>query len=116
MSSLGRASGVTAATQRGSLPAYLAVILIVAIAFRSLVAPLLALVTAESALLGLLSGLIGALGDWVLTAAYNDRTLMRNALAYETARSIGRYAARTRFVELVILIHQLPTPTCSRNE
>ena len=40
--------------------------------------------------------------DWVLTAAYNDRTLMRNALAYETARSIGRYAARTRFVELRI--------------
>jgi len=40
--------------------------------------------------------------DWVLYAAYNDRTLMRNALAYETSRSIGRYAARTRFVELRI--------------
>src|SRR5687767_7507887 len=40
--------------------------------------------------------------DWVLYAAYNDRTLMRNALAYATSRSIGRYAARTRFVELVI--------------
>ena len=38
--------------------------------------------------------------DWVLYAAYNDRTLMRNALAYEISRSIGRYAARTRFVEL----------------
>jgi hypothetical protein len=38
--------------------------------------------------------------DWVLYAAYNDRTLMRNALAYEVSRSIGRYAPRTRFVEL----------------
>jgi hypothetical protein len=39
-------------------------------------------------------------GDWVLYAPYNDKTLMRNALAYETARSLGRYAPRTRFVEL----------------
>jgi hypothetical protein len=38
--------------------------------------------------------------DWILYAAYNDRTLIRNVLAYETARSMGRYAARTRFVEL----------------
>ena len=38
--------------------------------------------------------------DWVLYAAYNDKTLMRNVLAYETARRLGRYAARTRFVEL----------------
>ena len=40
--------------------------------------------------------------DWVLYAAYNDRTLMRNALAYGVSRSIGRYAPRTRFVELRI--------------
>ena len=40
--------------------------------------------------------------DWVLYAAYNDRTLIRNVLAYETARGLGAYAARTRFVELVI--------------
>src|SRR5687768_3282513 len=40
--------------------------------------------------------------DWVLTAAYNDRTLMRNAVAYAASRAIGRYAARTRFVELWI--------------
>ena len=40
--------------------------------------------------------------DWVLYAAYNDRTYMRNALAYEVSRSIGRYAPRTRFVELRI--------------
>src|SRR5687767_8188556 len=40
--------------------------------------------------------------DWVLNAAYYDRTLMRNALAYAVSRSIGRYAPRTRFVELSI--------------
>jgi len=39
-------------------------------------------------------------GDWVLYAPYNDKTLMRNVVAYETARWMGRYAARTRFVEL----------------
>jgi hypothetical protein len=39
-------------------------------------------------------------GDWVLYAPYNDKTLMRNVVAYETARAIGGYAARTRFVEL----------------
>jgi CotH kinase protein len=38
--------------------------------------------------------------DWVLYAPYNDKALMRNVLAYETARRMGRYAARTRFVEL----------------
>jgi hypothetical protein len=38
--------------------------------------------------------------DWVLYAPYNDKSLMRNVVAYETARSIGRYASRTRFVEV----------------
>ena len=38
--------------------------------------------------------------DWVLYAPYNDKALMRNVLAYETARRMGRYAARTRFVEV----------------
>lgn len=38
--------------------------------------------------------------DWVLYAAYDDRTLMRNVLAFDTARWMGRYAARTRYVEL----------------
>ena len=38
--------------------------------------------------------------DWVLYASYNDKTLMRNALAYQTARRLGRYASRTRFVEV----------------
>lgn len=48
---------------------------------------------------------VGLLGmpsddDWVLYAAYNDKTLMRNVLAYDTARQFGRYASRTRFVEV----------------
>jgi hypothetical protein len=38
--------------------------------------------------------------DWILYAPYNDKTLMRNVVAYATARGIGRHAARTRFVEL----------------
>jgi hypothetical protein len=39
-------------------------------------------------------------GDWVLYGPYNDKTLMRNVVAYATARWTGRYAARTRFVQL----------------
>jgi hypothetical protein len=39
-------------------------------------------------------------GDWILYGPYNDKTLMRNVVAYATARWTGRYAARTRFVEL----------------
>jgi len=47
-------------------------------------------------------GLLGmpADDDWVLYAAYNDKTLMRNVLVYQTARRLGRYASRTRFVAL----------------
>lgn len=51
----------------------------------------------ESPLLGMPEG-----GDWVLHAPYSDKTLMRNALAYGTSRAIGRYAPRTRFVELFL--------------
>jgi len=40
--------------------------------------------------------------DWVLYAAYNDGSLMRNVVAYRAARAVGRYAARTRHVELVL--------------
>jgi hypothetical protein len=41
--------------------------------------------------------------DWVLSASYSDKTLMRNALAYRLARTIfGRYAPHTRYVELVL--------------
>ena len=38
--------------------------------------------------------------DWILYAGYNDKTLMRNVVAYDTARRLGRYASRTRFVEV----------------
>jgi hypothetical protein len=38
--------------------------------------------------------------DWVLYAAYNDKTLMRNVVAYEASRFTGRWAAQTRFVHL----------------
>jgi len=40
--------------------------------------------------------------DWVLYAPYTDKTLMRNVLAYAIAREMGRWAARCRFVELVV--------------
>ncbi|HWC27533.1 MAG TPA: CotH kinase family protein [Solirubrobacteraceae bacterium] len=38
--------------------------------------------------------------DWILNAVHSDRTLSRDALAYATARRLGRWAPRTRFVEL----------------
>ena len=38
--------------------------------------------------------------EWVLYAPYPDKTLMRDALAYELSGKMGRYAPRTRFVEL----------------
>ena len=38
--------------------------------------------------------------DWILHAPYSDKTLMRNHLMYTWSRAIGRYAARTHFVEL----------------
>jgi hypothetical protein len=40
--------------------------------------------------------------DWVLNATYNDRSLLRDALAYKLGRDLGRYAPQTRFCELVI--------------
>ena len=39
--------------------------------------------------------------DWILSARYQfDRALMRNPLIYDLSRQIGRYAVRTRFVEV----------------
>ena len=38
--------------------------------------------------------------DWVLYAPYADKTLMRDVLAYELSNLMGRYAPRTRFVEV----------------
>lgn len=40
--------------------------------------------------------------DWVLYAPYPDKTLMRDVLAYELSNKMGRWAARTRFVEVFL--------------
>ena len=40
--------------------------------------------------------------DWVLYAPYFDRTLLRDALIYDLSNRIGRYAPRTRFVEVFV--------------
>ena len=40
--------------------------------------------------------------DWVLYAPYSDKTLLRDVLAYELSNQIGRYAPRTRFVEVFV--------------
>lgn len=40
--------------------------------------------------------------NWIMHAPWDDRTLMRNAIAYQISRDMGRYAPRTRFVELFL--------------
>jgi hypothetical protein len=40
--------------------------------------------------------------DWVMYAPFEDKTMMRDVLAYELARRMGHYAPRTRYVELFI--------------
>jgi len=40
--------------------------------------------------------------DWILYAAYNDKSLLRNVLSYKLSNDMGLYASRTRFVELVL--------------
>ncbi|MCB0746635.1 MAG: CotH kinase family protein [Ignavibacteriae bacterium] len=40
--------------------------------------------------------------DFVLRAGYMDKTLMRDALAYSMYRNMGRWAPRTRHVELIL--------------
>ncbi|RMF09445.1 MAG: spore coat protein CotH [Candidatus Neomarinimicrobiota bacterium] len=40
--------------------------------------------------------------DWVFYGPYVDQSLIRNVLAYQLSRAIGRYASRTRYCELVI--------------
>ncbi len=41
--------------------------------------------------------------DWILSGRYEmDRALMRNPLIFELSNQIGRYAVRTRFVEVFI--------------
>ncbi|MFM7672422.1 MAG: CotH kinase family protein [Bacteroidota bacterium] len=40
--------------------------------------------------------------DYALYAPYTDKTLMRNFLSYTFTRELGRWAARCRYVELVV--------------
>ncbi len=53
--------------------------------------------TIDTALLGMPSE-----NDWVLNASYSDKSLMRNAFTYATARAMGRYASRTMHVDVVL--------------
>jgi hypothetical protein len=58
----------------------------------------------DAAGIGISVSLLGmpAEEDWVLSAPYNDKSLMRDVLAYKMGRDLNRYAPRTRFCELVI--------------
>ena len=40
--------------------------------------------------------------DWVLYAPWQDKTMIRNVLAYQLSNDMGRYASRTRYVELYL--------------
>jgi hypothetical protein len=40
--------------------------------------------------------------DWVLSASYTDKTLLRNTLGMTLALSMGQYASRTRHCELLL--------------
>ena len=40
--------------------------------------------------------------DWVLNTSYNDKTFMRDVLAYDLANRMGRYATRTRYCEMMV--------------
>ena len=40
--------------------------------------------------------------DWILSGPFADRSLIRNALAYDLSSKLGQYAPRTRFCELFV--------------
>ena len=40
--------------------------------------------------------------DWILYAPFSDKSLMRNVVAYDIYRSMGYYAPRTKFCQLLI--------------
>lgn len=40
--------------------------------------------------------------DWILLANYNDKSLVRNALAFQLFRKMGHYAPRTQTVEVIV--------------
>jgi spore coat protein CotH len=45
---------------------------------------------------------MSAAEDWILHGPYADKSLIRNVLAYQVSNNIGRYAPKTKFVELEI--------------
>lgn len=40
--------------------------------------------------------------DWILLANYNDKTFMRNTLAFQLFRKFSHYAPRTQMVEVIV--------------
>jgi hypothetical protein len=40
--------------------------------------------------------------DWVLQGPYSDKSLMRNYLSYNWSNDLGRYASRTKFIEVFL--------------
>ena len=40
--------------------------------------------------------------DWILLASYNDKSFIRNALAFQLFRKMGHYAPRTQTVEVIV--------------
>jgi len=40
--------------------------------------------------------------DWILQGPYSDKSLMRNFLSYQWSNDIGRYAVRSRFIEVFL--------------
>lgn len=40
--------------------------------------------------------------DWILNASYTDKSLMRDVLTYHLSNQMGRYASKTKYVELVL--------------
>ncbi|HUT45761.1 MAG TPA: lamin tail domain-containing protein [Sedimentisphaerales bacterium] len=40
--------------------------------------------------------------DWILQGPYSDKSLMRNFLTYQWSNDLGRYAVRTRYIEMFL--------------
>lgn len=40
--------------------------------------------------------------DWILGANYTDKSFMRNVMTYDLSRTMGHYAARTQYCELIL--------------
>jgi subtilisin-like proprotein convertase family protein len=58
----------------------------------------------DSAFNSINASLLGmpAESDWILSASYYDKTLMRNVLSYHLANQTGHYAPRTRYCEVIM--------------